>query len=47
VADPSVANHLLADLPSVVACDETRSPLFFIDTTGTEDVILPLFFFFD
>jgi superfamily I DNA and/or RNA helicase len=34
VADPSVASHLLADLPGVTADDLASTPLQFIDTAG-------------
>lgn len=33
-ADPSVAGHLLCDLPNMAATDVTETPLSFIDTAG-------------
>ncbi|KAL3878418.1 hypothetical protein ACJMK2_030771 [Sinanodonta woodiana] len=36
VADQSVRHHLLRELPSVTDCEETSTPLMFIDTTGCE-----------
>ena len=34
LADPSVAGHLLSDLPGVLANDLTSTPIHFIDTAG-------------
>ena len=34
MADPSVKEHTLADLPNAVAAPETRQPLLFLDTAG-------------
>jgi ATP-dependent RNA/DNA helicase IGHMBP2 len=36
VAHPSVATHLLRDLPGVAPCPDTESPLVFIDTAGAD-----------
>ncbi|KAI9319809.1 P-loop containing nucleoside triphosphate hydrolase protein [Dichotomocladium elegans] len=35
VADPSVASHVLADLPDVASTDDTQQPVVFIDTSDT------------
>ena len=34
VPDPSIATHLLSDLPNITSTDDTTSPLIFIDTQG-------------